>query len=205
MSTQTPTFTFADAFLQNGLHIHSTVPTAAGEECPICQDTYKPEDTNDAVEPIAQIKSCGHYFHESCLRDWLTTSSNVNGTHPNTCPMCRATLYTVPNYVLMYQANLRLAEHNRVSLLARHAERLVPALERLERRVGRLETRNFDGLGERTRHYVVFLTDNIRLMRIAPVDQEALGWTQRLDALQQRVNDLGRRWGVTLDATVAGA
>lgn len=87
-----PQFDSAQAFLQNGVSLHSTVPAAVDEKCPICHVSYKPENAINDVEPIAEIKTCHHYFHTECLHTWLTTFHD-NRASPNTCPLCRAVLY----------------------------------------------------------------------------------------------------------------
>ncbi|KAG8898249.1 Ubiquitin-conjugating enzyme 13, partial [Tulasnella sp. 403] len=45
------------------------------ERCPICLDDYEEKDH------VMGIPDCDHYFHESCLKQWLETA--------NTCPYCR--------------------------------------------------------------------------------------------------------------------
>ena len=44
------------------------------ERCGICQDTFQ-EDS-----PVRQIRRCGHYYHLSCIEQWLANHQ--------TCPLC---------------------------------------------------------------------------------------------------------------------
>lgn len=49
--------------------------TEEPETCSICRDTI----SNNNI--IRKIKTCGHYFHQTCLDNWLKEK--------NTCPNCR--------------------------------------------------------------------------------------------------------------------
>lgn len=44
------------------------------ERCGICQDAFQ-EDS-----PVRQIRRCGHYYHLSCIEQWLANHQ--------TCPLC---------------------------------------------------------------------------------------------------------------------
>jgi hypothetical protein len=48
--------------------------SATTERCGICQDTFQ-EDS-----PVRQIRRCGHYYHLSCIEQWLANHQ--------TCPLC---------------------------------------------------------------------------------------------------------------------
>ena len=48
--------------------------SATTERCGICQDAFQ-EDS-----PVRQIRRCGHYYHLSCIEQWLANHQ--------TCPLC---------------------------------------------------------------------------------------------------------------------
>ena len=52
------------------------VKSNSKNQCSICMDGYS--DNNNAMK----IKACGHEFHTSCLKQWLSQN--------RTCPLCRA-------------------------------------------------------------------------------------------------------------------
>ncbi|CAH2354291.1 hypothetical protein CLIB1423_15S02850 [[Candida] railenensis] len=58
-------------------HPGQTFPSeiSEDEECPVCLDPILPTST------IGTIKSCEHYYHESCISTW--------SSHSNSCPTCR--------------------------------------------------------------------------------------------------------------------
>lgn len=56
-----------------GCRLH-TDDEMAGKTCPVCLD---PLDSR-----YRRIGTCGHSFHDECLRDWLLEKST-------TCPVCR--------------------------------------------------------------------------------------------------------------------
>jgi len=47
--------------------------------CPICIDDYQ-----NGGEVIVKTKTCGHFYHKQCLKNWLNTA--------RTCPICREDL-----------------------------------------------------------------------------------------------------------------
>mmetsp|Transcript_3470 Transcript_3470/g.7398 ORF Transcript_3470/g.7398 Transcript_3470/m.7398 type:complete len:307 (-) Transcript_3470:92-1012(-) len=51
----------------------------AGRVCIICRDEM-------TVHDCKQLPGCGHMFHKSCLREWLTQQQS--------CPTCRADIYS---------------------------------------------------------------------------------------------------------------
>lgn len=51
------------------------MPKPNDNTCPICLGTYKPKET------LRTISECNHYFHASCVDEWLKVSA--------TCPLCR--------------------------------------------------------------------------------------------------------------------
>ncbi|CAL9030382.1 unnamed protein product [Prunus brigantina] len=51
------------------------LPKPNDNTCPICLGTYKPKET------LRTISECNHYFHASCVDEWLKVSA--------TCPLCR--------------------------------------------------------------------------------------------------------------------
>ena len=48
--------------------------SATTERCGICQEAFQ-EDS-----PVRQIRRCGHYYHLSCIEQWLANHQ--------TCPLC---------------------------------------------------------------------------------------------------------------------
>ena len=64
--------------VQRQLTKNSVKEQTANDEntCPICICDFESKDK------IITLKKCGHYFHEECIRDWLT-KANL------TCPLCR--------------------------------------------------------------------------------------------------------------------
>ncbi|KAJ2018044.1 hypothetical protein GGI09_002859 [Coemansia sp. S100] len=52
-------------------------------DCSICLAEYK-------VLDVVRVLECGHYFHQSCIDDWLT-NHNVN------CPICKANMIVAMN------------------------------------------------------------------------------------------------------------
>ena len=56
------------------------------QDCPICQETYIPEDPIQPKNPV-QLTCCLRAFHRECLHGWLSKSRN------NTCPNCRKQLF----------------------------------------------------------------------------------------------------------------
>lgn len=76
-------------------HPDQTFPSeiSEDEECPVCLDPILPTST------IGTIKSCEHYYHESCISTW--------SLHSNSCPTCRRLYRKVevlvknrPNHIL---------------------------------------------------------------------------------------------------------
>ncbi|XP_027183493.1 putative RING-H2 finger protein ATL21A [Coffea eugenioides] len=51
------------------------LPNPSDGTCPICLAEYQPKET------LRSIPECNHYFHASCVDEWL----KLNGT----CPLCR--------------------------------------------------------------------------------------------------------------------
>ena len=48
--------------------------SATTERCGICQDAFQEDST------VRQIRRCGHYYHLSCIEQWLANHQ--------TCPLC---------------------------------------------------------------------------------------------------------------------
>ncbi|KAI3449269.1 hypothetical protein Pfo_005934 [Paulownia fortunei] len=57
------------------------IPIANSNTCSICLENYCQKET------IRLISKCGHYFHASCIQQWLAKNS--------TCPVCRTSLSDV--------------------------------------------------------------------------------------------------------------
>ncbi|KAJ3191401.1 hypothetical protein HK101_007813 [Irineochytrium annulatum] len=55
-------------------------------ECPICQEDFTEEGDGE----VAVKLTCAHYFHPTCIENWL----KVNGT----CPVCRKEVEEMPSY-----------------------------------------------------------------------------------------------------------
>ncbi|KAH6763332.1 hypothetical protein C2S52_020765 [Perilla frutescens var. hirtella] len=51
------------------------LPNPSNDTCSICLSDYQPKET------LKSIPECNHYFHASCIDEWL----KLNGT----CPLCR--------------------------------------------------------------------------------------------------------------------
>jgi hypothetical protein len=51
------------------------------QNCTICTELYEPNTQARCLK----IQVCGHYFHESCIRDWM----NGIALNSNLCPECR--------------------------------------------------------------------------------------------------------------------
>lgn len=88
--------------MQNGVILHSTIPSAANTECPICQESYTSGTT--------EILVCHHYFHHACLSTWVIDHFS------NTCPCCRATLYRIKYFPGPFTLEERLARSARIPL-----------------------------------------------------------------------------------------
>jgi hypothetical protein len=50
------------------------------EPCTICMEDFEKE------ESLKSLKICGHYFHATCIREWLKADVKA------TCPNCRASV-----------------------------------------------------------------------------------------------------------------
>lgn len=76
-----PPFRNLDNLLVKGLTRYLKLPLPEGAEydCPCCLKPYKDG------EAILEARTCltGHFFHETCLLEWLREYKN------NTCPKCR--------------------------------------------------------------------------------------------------------------------
>ncbi|KAL7042439.1 hypothetical protein ACKWTF_001139 [Chironomus riparius] len=60
-----------------------------GVGCVICTEEFSAWQHSDKMSVV--IKSCGHVFHDSCIKLWLKNS--------RTCPVCRQTTYDSPSYI----------------------------------------------------------------------------------------------------------
>jgi hypothetical protein len=60
---------------------------AEGAKCSICVDdiAHEPQDHKGDWAPV--ITACGHYFHDTCLDEWVNDSGMRTA---NLCPECRA-------------------------------------------------------------------------------------------------------------------
>tara|TARA_B110000495_G_C22977936_1_gene574573 strand:+ start:206 stop:898 length:693 start_codon:yes stop_codon:yes gene_type:complete len=76
---RTEILTFSEILNNTELDLYSTETndseTTEPETCSICRDTI----SNNNI--IRKIKKCSHYFHQTCLDNWLKEK--------NTCPNCR--------------------------------------------------------------------------------------------------------------------
>ena len=50
--------------------------------CSICQSSFEEEILETGKDDIIKL-NCGHYFHSSCINEWL---KNYN----HTCPICKS-------------------------------------------------------------------------------------------------------------------
>ncbi len=41
------------------------------KECPICLSPFLQKNEYPEAEAAAKVRSCGHYFHETCIKGWL--------------------------------------------------------------------------------------------------------------------------------------
>ena len=57
------------------LCLASQIMDNENDTCAICRQVYNPDDI------VRKINSCGHFFHSSCVEQWLRNNSN--------CPVCR--------------------------------------------------------------------------------------------------------------------
>lgn len=83
-----------EVFTKYGLtQMHFTSGTVAEKSdgfCPICQEDYFEQSRIDR-EAIALTNDCRHWFHTTCLLQWVAVSHLENGKA--TCPLCRARFY----------------------------------------------------------------------------------------------------------------
>ncbi|KAH6621786.1 hypothetical protein C7974DRAFT_456486 [Boeremia exigua] len=75
------TYTYAT---QSFIAFHTAaVPFNASEECPICRETYDPQ--NEECVRITGISGCSHTFGVDCLKLFLESNPEA----PKMCPICR--------------------------------------------------------------------------------------------------------------------
>ncbi|GMN31581.1 hypothetical protein TIFTF001_003322 [Ficus carica] len=64
-----------DSFPKIELGESKRLPKPSDNTCPICLSEYQPKET------LRTIPECNHYFHASCVDEWLKMNA--------TCPLCR--------------------------------------------------------------------------------------------------------------------
>jgi hypothetical protein len=57
------------------------------ENCSICWEAFGEDERKGAI----RLDACKHYFHELCIREWVTPK---DGKPKNlTCPLCRECIF----------------------------------------------------------------------------------------------------------------
>lgn len=64
-----------ESFPKTQLGESKRLPKPNDNTCPICLSEYQPKET------LRTIPECNHYFHASCVDEWLKMNA--------TCPLCR--------------------------------------------------------------------------------------------------------------------
>ena len=68
------------------------------EICSICMDKLNVK-CHDVKNEKSVLLTCGHYFHEECLKTWYKSSAQKD------CPICREKL-EIKNYYVFHEINL---------------------------------------------------------------------------------------------------
>lgn len=79
-------------FLRRGLSIPANNKHLE-DGCSICLSDY------DTIMPPVSIAPCGHVFHRECILPWVARH--------NTCPMCRALLFRLSTWKVIYTGHAR--------------------------------------------------------------------------------------------------
>lgn len=75
--------------------LESTLSTRyIGDSCPICLEEF---GANDMRHSVTETR-CGHFFHKTCLKDWLEKSKYA----VQTCPICRTAISSIHDDANVY-------------------------------------------------------------------------------------------------------
>jgi hypothetical protein len=96
-----------------------------GVGCVICTEEFSAWQQSDKVSVV--IKSCGHVFHDSCIRLWLKNSK--------TCPVCRQTTFDSPSYIGRIHLQRLSLDNTSVNNILDESIELKKKLEEMEQKL----------------------------------------------------------------------